>query len=426
MRKVLLSLLLPILAIAAVSCQTEEGTGSDNTPEPYLTGYTTEFPGNKCVSGKPVKINGFDFSPEASENQVVYGIGFNAKYLEVTEASDKHVVFTAPEVAGKELYVRVASRGKESNQLLLQFDNSLNNDPDAPVDDPTEDEVDLSAMMAKAKVVKVREGIEWINFAGTWEGQTRNINIVKTTLNEHNKVGLYYDYKSVDDGYNINDKCEYLDAIVGTNGPMACCHYVRVDGATKRGANGQDPWIVNAALTIHNGVPDIIEIKDNFEAAGLKNVDNVGVGGPMLVFNGKICEDLNSYKNDILPVWEKHENWEKGAFLYSTHPRTAFGISKDQKTVYHVVVDGRWSKAVGMQTRILAKLMRGLGCYKALNFDGGGGTAMYIYGHGLYDPSILTGIVNHPCDPQDDGKRYWDNPKLRPCGCAVYIKSDLK
>ena len=126
MRKVLLSLLLPILAIAAVSCQTESGTGSDNTPEPYLTGYTTDFEGNKCVSGKPVKINGFDFSPEASENQVVYGIGFNAKYLEVTEASDKHVVFTAPQIEGTELYDRVSARGKESNQILLQFENAGN------------------------------------------------------------------------------------------------------------------------------------------------------------------------------------------------------------------------------------------------------------------------------------------------------------
>jgi exopolysaccharide biosynthesis protein len=201
---------------------------------------------------------------------------------------------------------------------------------------------------------------------------------------------------------------------------------VRVGGLTKRAALDSDPWIVNAAMTIHDGVVDIIEIKDNYAAAGLKDIDNIGVGGPMLVYNGKICEEMASFKSNVLPVWQKHANWENGAFLYSTHPRTAFGISKDQKTVYHVTVDGRFSKAVGMQTKVLAKLMRGLGCYKALNFDGGGGTAMYIYGYGLYQPAILTGIVNHPCDPQDDGKRYWDNPKLRPCGCAVYIKSDLK
>ena len=421
MKKVLLLLLLPVFALFASSCESEDN-GADEMPAPYITGMTTDFD-NKAVSGKPVTLTGNNFSPKASENLILYGMGSSATSLRVTASSENHVVFTAPEVTGTQLKVRVSTNGKESNTFTIEFNNSWGETGPSESD---EDVVDLSAMMAKATVVKVREGIEWINFAGTWEGQTRNINIVKTTLNEHNQVGLYYDYKSVDDGYNINDKCEVLDAIVGTNGPMACCHYVRVDGVTKRSAVVSDPWIVNAALTINGGIPDIIELKDNYEAAGLKNVETIGVGGPMLVYNGKICEEMDSFKKDILPVWQKHENWSNGAFLYTTHPRTAFGISKDQKTVYHVTVDGRFSKATGMQTKVLAKLMRGLGCYKALNFDGGGGTAMYIYGQGIYEPEILTGIVNHPCDTQDDGKRYWNNPKLRPCGCAVYIKSDLK
>lgn len=420
MKKVLLLLLLPVFALFANSCAPEDD-GAGDVPAPYISGVTTEFDG-KAVSGKPVTINGLNFSPKASENQVLYGIGLNATSLRVTESSETHVVFTAPEISGDQLKIRVSTNGKESNSYLLEFDHSWGKEDAEEV----EDVVDLSAMMEKATVVKVREGIEWINFAGVWEGQTRNINIVKATLNEHNQVGLYYDYKSVDDGYNINDKCEYLDAIAGTNGPMACCHYVRVDGVVKRSAVVSDPWIVNAAFTINDGVPDIIQLKDNYEAAGLKNVQTIGVGGPMLVYNGKICEEQDSFKKDVLPAWQKHEKWENGAFIKSTHPRTAFGISKDQKTVYLVTVDGRFSKAAGMPTVVLARLMRGLGCYKALNFDGGGGTAMYLYGHGLYEPEILTGIVNHPCDPQDDGKRYWNNPKLRPCGNAVYIKSDLK
>lgn len=420
MKKVLLLLLLPVFALFANSCAPEDD-GAGDVPAPYISGVTTEFDG-KAVSGKPVTINGLNFSPKASENQVLYGIGLNATSLRVTESSETHVVFTAPEISGDQLKIRVSTNGKESNSYLLEFDHSWGKEDAEEV----EDVVDLSAMMEKATVVKVREGIEWINFAGVWEGQTRNINIVKATLNEHNQVGLYYDYKSVDDGYNINDKCEYLDAIAGTNGPMACCHYVRVDGVVKRSAVVSDPWIVNAAFTINDGVPDIIQLKDNYEAAGLKNVQTIGVGGPMLVYNGKICEEQDSFKKDVLPAWQKHEKWENGAFIKSTHPRTAFGISKDQKTVYLVTVDGRFSKAAGMPTVVLARLMRGLGCYKALNFDGGGGTAMYLYDHGLYEPEILTGIVNHPCDPQDDGKRYWNNPKLRPCGNAVYIKSDLK
>ena len=420
MKKVLLLFLLPVLALA-ISCESET-VGSGDAPKPTISGVTTDYIDNKAVAGQPVTLHGENFSATASENKVVYGVGYDAVSLRVTDASETHLVFTAPEISGDKLRIRVSTNGVESDPFILEY-TSAEEDPSVPV---VPDEVDLSEMMSKATVVKVRDGIELINFAGTWEGKTRNINIVKATLNEHNRLGLYYEYKDQKDGYNINDKCEYLDAIAGTNGPMACCHYVRVDGVTKRNATISDPWIVNAALTIHNGVPDIIEIKDNYEAAGLKNVDNVGVGGPMLVYNGKICEDLESFKSDILPVWQKHENWDSGAFIYSTHPRTAFGISEDQKTVYLVTVDGRFSKATGMQTRVLAKLMRGLGCYKAVNFDGGGGTAMYVYGQGIYDSDILTGIVNHPCDPADDGKRYWNNPTLRPCGNAVYVYSDLK
>ena len=69
-----------------------------------------------------------------------------------------------------------------------------------------------------------------------------------------------------------------------------------------------------------------------------------------------------------------------------------------------------------MPTAVLAKLMKDLGCWKAMNFDGGGGTAMWVYGQGV------NGIVNHPCDSPMD----WDNPTLRTAGSAAYICSDLK
>ena len=90
-----------------------------------------------------------------------------------------------------------------------------------------------------------------------------------------------------------------------------------------------------------------------------------------------------------------------------------------------VAVDGRWSKsgwpaeqtAIGMSTAVLAKLMKGLGCYKAMNFDGGGGTAMWVYGQGN-----ARNIVNHVCE----NRWNWDGTALRATGCAVYIKSDLK
>ena len=110
-------------------------------------------------------------------------------------------------------------------------------------------------------------------------------------------------------------------------------------------------------------------------------------------------------------------------FLKDTHPRTAIGLSKDGKTVIQVTVDGRWTssntsrRAIGMSTATLSKLMRGLGCYKAMNFDGGGGTAMWVYGQGN-----ARNIVNRV----SENRWNWDGTTLRAAGNAVYIKSDLK
>ena len=88
-----------------------------------------------------------------------------------------------------------------------------------------------------------------------------------------------------------------------------------------------------------------------------------------------------------------------------------------------VAVDGRWTqsssdeRAIGMSTPLLSKFMRELGCYKAMNFDGGGGTAMWVYGYGN-----SRNIVNRV----SENRWNWNGTVLRPTGNAVYIKSDLK
>ena len=71
------------------------------------------------------------------------------------------------------------------------------------------------------------------------------------------------------------------------------------------------------------------------------------------------------------------------------HPRTAIGLSQDQKTLYLVVVDGRSTSSVGMRCSELGTLLAGLGAHTALNLDGGGSSAMYLAG---------TGTVNVPSD----------------------------
>lgn len=254
-----------------------------------------------------------------------------------------------------------------------------------------------------ATTVVLRSGVEWTSFHGTWEGEVRNINIVRTTLNGNNHLGLYYNYS--DAGYMyLDEKCEYLGAIAGTNGPMACCHFVRVDDEVKRPARAVENAVsANCALTVDGDNVDIVKVRDNFAAAVLPS-RTVGCAGPLLVWKGNV------------QVYPEESTLD---FLQTTHPRTAIGISKDGKTVVQVTVDGRWNRssfderAIGMSTPTLSKLMKELGCYKAMNFDGGGGTAMWVSGQGN-----SRNIVNRVSENRWD----WNGTILRETGNAVYVK----
>lgn len=73
------------------------------------------------------------------------------------------------------------------------------------------------------------------------------------------------------------------------------------------------------------------------------------------------------------------------------HPRTAVGFSRDSTTLMLVTVDGRSTTSVGMTLVELADLMKELGAWDALNFDGGGSTTMVIGGRVVNTPSDRTG-----------------------------------
>lgn len=74
------------------------------------------------------------------------------------------------------------------------------------------------------------------------------------------------------------------------------------------------------------------------------------------------------------------------------HPRTAVGFSRDSSTLLLLTVDGRSENSGGMTLIELADMMRQLGAWQAMNFDGGGSTTMVIDGK----------VVNHPSDQQGE------------------------
>ena len=83
--------------------------------------------------------------------------------------------------------------------------------------------------------------------------------------------------------------------------------------------------------------------------------------GPVLMKNGKIRDT-------------SIEEGFAGSHLLR-HPRTAIGY-KDDHTLVVVVVDGRQQASAGATIKELAQLMSELGCYEAVNLDGGGSSAM--------------------------------------------------
>jgi exopolysaccharide biosynthesis protein len=94
------------------------------------------------------------------------------------------------------------------------------------------------------------------------------------------------------------------------------------------------------------------------------------------------------------------------SFTLATHPRTAVGLSKDQKTLYLVVADGRRTGVPGFTLPQLAAFMsEKLHACAAINFDGGGSSAMWVSDR----------IVNRPADGVE-----------RPVGdhLAVILRSD--
>jgi hypothetical protein len=73
------------------------------------------------------------------------------------------------------------------------------------------------------------------------------------------------------------------------------------------------------------------------------------------------------------------------------HPRTAAGISKDGKTLFLLVVDGRQPlRSLGMTTQEVGECLFALGAWQGINLDGGGTTTLVVSENGKAK------VVNRP------------------------------
>jgi exopolysaccharide biosynthesis protein len=101
-------------------------------------------------------------------------------------------------------------------------------------------------------------------------------------------------------------------------------------------------------------------------------------GGPVLLQNGEIRITNNEELKFV------------GNAINDKHPRTAMGYTKDGKFII-LMIEGRNTVAHGATLGQEAQILKDLGCWEALNLDGGGSSCMLVNGKETIKPSDATG-----------------------------------
>lgn len=166
-------------------------------------------------------------------------------------------------------------------------------------------------------------------------------------------------------------------------------------------AIGEDEFVLTATksaapffrtATIGQKVKIEWELRNLPEHFQMQDVKEIVSSGPVLIRDGQSKESQSS-------------------FWTTKHPRSALGIHRDQKMIVLVVVDGRWDQSVGISLQDLTALLRHMGAYNALNFDGGGSSAMAAKVRGK------DRLLNHPSSGGIE--------RFVPTGMGVFLSKNL-
>lgn len=127
-----------------------------------------------------------------------------------------------------------------------------------------------------------------------------------------------------------------------------------------------------------NGIKIGEKVEVNYHLTQLtEEVNHIISGGPYLMKAGKIYIDTAA---------------EKLTAITGRNPRTAIGYTKNNVMIL-VTVEGRKEGSSGVTLNELAKIMSDLGCYEAINLDGGSSTVMYAGGNVMSGSNIKTSAM---------------------------------
>lgn len=223
-------------------------------------------------------------------------------------------------------------------------------------------------------------GIEVLGFRGTAVAGTASHSLTGINMGRGtNNLILYNSHFANNTGTNTSgsEVVVTCDDLIGYNGTYTCT----VMGTPVSGVGSMSipagQYVLSGhgtAATFVNGLKSGDKVTltlDTPLATGGEAVQMAG-GQPIILQNGETLNTQNALDH-----------------LTALNPRTAVGYSADRTKLVLLVVDGRGrGGSVGVVSKVLADIMRYVGCSDAMNFDGGGSSELYTTSFGVRnDPS---------------------------------------
>lgn len=188
---------------------------------------------------------------------------------------------------------------------------------------------------------------------------------------------------------SVSDKCDSVAevALMPVGVPISVGKSVKLRVATSLSVGGElaipeDGYVLTGkgrectfVESLNEG--DIVDIATTVNLSDGSNINPTQMmsGYPVILCDGKITNPV-----DIL------------YHLDDLHPRTAIGNDSTGTQLVILVVDGRSTISDGCTSKVLADIMRHVGCVDAMNLDGGGSSELYVKN---------LGICNMPSDGKE-------------------------
>ncbi len=231
-------------------------------------------------------------------------------------------------------------------------------------------------------------------------GSNQNVSILEIKQKRKLMFDLGYDAKKLITTSSFGKSAGAIAALNGTFFDIAkggSVDFIKSDGViineNRLGKNGGRSGHQRSALIFNKGKISIAKWNGNADWEKTLQGEDIMVTGPLLILDQR-TENLDT----------------ANAFNKTRHPRSAIAVTRNNRVLL-ITVDGRSENSAGMSLFELTKLTRWLNADDAINLDGGGSTALWVYN------AEENGVVNYPSD-----NKKWDHLGERKVANVVLLK----